>query len=61
MNIFAQRKTLTDLESKLCSSERKGGGNGYIKISVTIRIQIHIIYIYQKDRPYSKGGLRNTV
>ena len=32
-----------------------------MKISVTIRIQIHIIYMYQKDRTYSKGDLRNTV
>ena len=61
MNIFPQRKTLTDLENKLWLSTRKGGRNGYIKIRVTIRVQIHIKYIYQKDRPYTKGGLLNTV
>ena len=61
MNIFPQRKTLTDLENELCSSKRKGVGNGYIKSSVSIQIQIYIIHIYQKHRPYSKGGLRNTL
>ena len=45
MNIFPQRKTLTDLENKLWLSTRKGGRNGYIKIRVTIHIQIPIKYV----------------
>ena len=61
MNIFPQRKTLTDLENKLWLSKRKGGRNGYIKIRVTIRTQIHIKHMYQKDRPYTKGGLLNAL
>ena len=31
------------------------------KITVSIRIEIHIKYIYQKDRPYRNGGLWNTL
>ena len=41
-NIFPQKKTLRYLENKLWLSKRKGGRNGYIKIRVTIRTQIHI-------------------
>ena len=32
-----------------------------MKIRVTIRIQIHIKYIYQKDQPYTKEGLLNAL
>ena len=61
MDFFPHRKKLTDLENKLWLSKRKGGSNGQIKIRVAIRIPIHIKYIYQKDRPYTKGGLLNTL
>ena len=49
MNLLPQRKTLTDLDNILCLFKRKGGGNGYIKVSVAIRVQIPIKYIYRKD------------
>ena len=59
--ISTEKDTHKLTKQTICSSKRKGGGNGKIKSSVTIRIQIHIIYIYQKDRPHSKGGVRNTL
>ena len=50
MNIFPKRKTLTGLENKLCSSERKGGGKlrneDYCYYTYT-----HTYYIHVSKRP----------
>ena len=59
--LISTEKDTHRLRKQLWLSKRKGGSNGQMKITVAIRTPIHIKYIYQKDRPYTKGGLLNTV
>ena len=47
MNIFPQRKTLTDLENKLYSSKRKGEGMDKLSL-VLLYVYKHILYTYLK-------------